>query len=306
MPQRFGWQLAAGLLSLLTPLELVSSAVLRDGNAAPLEIAASVDQPWRFAQTTSTCHLEQQLGSYGTARFLGTPGRPLRFELIGHRDLFADGSVAVIQSSPDWHPRHPFERPLGDALHVPQGGIAASDPIATRMLVALKQGYDLLLVRSAWFEQDQDIVVRLAGVGAPARYEQFTACFSGPVLRSWAEVERTRIGFASGGAGLDDGARATLTALAEYLRADQSVVQVYIDGHTDNVGSAASNTRLAQQRAEAVAQFFRAAGIDPRLLTVRYHGARYPVAENDSEAGRTANRRATVRLERNWSDLVSR
>jgi outer membrane protein OmpA-like peptidoglycan-associated protein len=271
-----------------------------------LEIAAGVDSPWQFVSSGSFCHLEQQLGGYGVARFLGTPGQPMRFELIGHRDLFAEGPVEVVQSAPAWHPQHPSERPLGEALHVSRAGIAAADPVATRMLVALKQGYDLQLRRAAWYAQGQDVVVRLSGTGAPGRYREFTACCSGPVLRSWAEVERTRIGFSSSAADLDDAAREQLSMLADYLRSDRSVVAVYIDGHTDDVGSATSNIRLARQRAEALADFFTNAGVDPELIKVRYHGARYPVADNDSEAGRAANRRATIRLERNWSQVVAR
>lgn len=284
------------------------------GNVSPvaaqspprLEIAAGVDATWQFVSSASFCHLEQQLGGYGVARFLGTPGQPMRFELIGHRDLFAEGPVEVVQISPAWHPEFPAQRSIGEALHVPRGGIAAADPVATRMLVALKQGYDVQLQRAAWYAQGQDIAVRLSGTGVPGRYREFTACFSGPVLRSWADVERTRIGFMSSGAELDGGATAELAMLADYLRSDESVVAVYIDGHTDDVGSTAANVRLARQRAQAVADFFTAAGVDAQLLKVRYHGARYPVADNESEAGRAANRRATVRLERNWSEVVAR
>ena len=58
-------------------------------------------------------------------------------------------------------------------------------------------------------------------------------------------------------------------AMADYLRSDRSVVAVYIDGHTDDVGSATSNIRLARQRAEALADFFTNAGVDPELIKVR-------------------------------------
>ena len=273
---------------------------------ADLEISADLDSPWQFVSSGSDCRLEQQLGSYGTARFLGTSGQPLRFELLGHRDLFAEGPVNVQLRAPEWHPEFPAQRSLGTALHITGGGIAASDPVAMRILIALKQGHEIWLFRDAWFAEGQAVSVRLTSVGVGSRYWQFTECFSGPVLRSWAEVERTRIGFPVGAADLDAGAAQQLSMLAEYLRQDHSIAAVYIDGHTDTVGSSTSNARLAKQRAEAVAGFFRQAGVDPALLVVRYHGARYPVADNDSDAGRAANRRATVRLERNWSELVSR
>lgn len=282
------------------------SAAAGAQSAARLEIVAGLDSRWQFVSSGSDCRLEQQLGSYGTARFLGTSGQALRFELLGHRDLFAEGPVNVQQRSPEWHPDFPAQQSLGMALHVTGGGIAASDPVATRILIALQQGHEVVLAREAWFAAGQAISVKLTPVGVRSRYWQFTECFSGPVLRSWADVERTRIGFRMGAAELDAQAAHQLAALADYLREDSSIRAVYIDGHTDDAGSAAANSLLAKRRADAVAGFFREAGVDPALLVVRYHGARYPVADNGSDTGRAANRRTTVRLERNWSELVSR
>jgi len=268
-------------------------------------ITADLDSPWQFVSDGADCRLEQLLGSYGTARFMGVSGQPLRFEVVGHRPLFAEGAIDVVQTSPEWHPEHPQQQLLGQATHLAGGSIAAGDPIATRILLGLFGGYDIWMVRHAWFAEDQAVGVKLTSVGVRGHYWQFTECFKGPLLRSWAEVERTRIGFPSGAAALDDGAASTLARLADYLTKDPSVSRIYIDGHTDGQGSAAANGRLARQRAEAVADFLRGAGVDESLLTVRYHGARYPVTEDDSEAGRAQNRRATVRLERNWAKLAS-
>lgn len=302
-----GIALAAPAHAQVAPVpELAAGALSRvDVDALELAITADLDSPWRFVNDGADCRLEQQLGSYGTARFMGVTGQPLRFEVVGHRDLFAEGAIDVVQTSPEWHPDHPQQQLLGQAMHLTGGGIAAGDPIATRVLLGLFGGHDIWMVRHAWFAEDQAVGVKLASIGLRGHYWQFTECFKGPLLRSWAEVERTRIGFSPGAAALDDGAALMLGQLADYLKNDPSVSRVYVDGHTDGQGSAAANGRLARQRAEAVAEFLRGAGVDESLLTVRYHGARYPVADEDTEGGRAQNRRATVRLERNWAKLAS-
>ena len=67
-------------------------------------------------------------------------------------------------------------------------------------------------------------------------------------------------------------------------------------GHTDSVGSDASNMTLSQNRANSVAQYLIAKGVSgDRVLTVG-HGESRPVADNGSAAGRQQNRRVELTL----------
>ena len=85
-----------------------------------------------------------------------------------------------------------------------------------------------------------------------------------------------------------DGVAQTLT---EY---NQTVVEVA--GHTDNIGSEEVNQRLSEQRAGAVAQYLQAQGVQQERLITVGGGKRYPIASNDTEAGRAANRRVEITL----------
>ena len=69
-----------------------------------------------------------------------------------------------------------------------------------------------------------------------------------------------------------------------------------IDGHTDNTGSAQYNQALSERRAVSVAQYLNSRGIDPRRLLVVGFGQTQPIAPNNSEAGRAANRRVEIRI----------
>ncbi len=87
----------------------------------------------------------------------------------------------------------------------------------------------------------------------------------------------------------------TLDVLAKQLRADPQL-RLTIEGHTDDVGSEEANLKLARQRAEAVRQSLIARyGIDGRRLLAVGRGEAQPLAPNDTQAGRAANRRVEIR-----------
>ncbi|MDR7331285.1 OmpA family protein [Roseateles asaccharophilus] len=73
-------------------------------------------------------------------------------------------------------------------------------------------------------------------------------------------------------------------------------VRVTIVGHTDSTGSDAINDPLSRDRAEAVRDYLSARGLAPSRMSVTGRGSHEPVASNDSESGRAANRRVEIFL----------
>jgi outer membrane protein OmpA-like peptidoglycan-associated protein len=69
-----------------------------------------------------------------------------------------------------------------------------------------------------------------------------------------------------------------------------------IVGHTDNVGTDAYNLGLSERRADAAAAYLAAQGVAQARLRARGLGETEPVAPNDSEAGRSKNRRVEVAI----------
>ena len=68
--------------------------------------------------------------------------------------------------------------------------------------------------------------------------------------------------------------------------------RVEVQGHTDSRGSNAYNKSLSQRRADAVAQvLIREHGVAANRVTARGYGEENPIASNDTEQGRAANRR---------------
>jgi outer membrane protein OmpA-like peptidoglycan-associated protein len=85
-----------------------------------------------------------------------------------------------------------------------------------------------------------------------------------------------------------------LQEVAKMLK-ENSTLKVYVVGHTDNVGGLAANVDLSKRRAAAVvATLTTKYGIPAGQLQPYGDGPYAPVASNDSEDGRTLNRRVEL------------
>jgi outer membrane protein OmpA-like peptidoglycan-associated protein len=101
--------------------------------------------------------------------------------------------------------------------------------------------------------------------------------------------------FDTGQTTLKPGAREKLSKLTGILLGYSGVYQAEIEGHTDSVGTDESNLNLSRGRAEAVRDYMLQNGIKAeRILTARGFGEAKPVADNDTAAGRQANRRVEI------------
>src|SRR5580700_4145436 len=92
---------------------------------------------------------------------------------------------------------------------------------------------------------------------------------------------------------LKPGANRALDRLAQFLK-DSSGTHVIIEGHTDSVGTDDYNLALSQRRAQAVANALSARGVSTARLETKGLGKSYPVASNDTQAGRQQNRRVEI------------
>lgn len=74
--------------------------------------------------------------------------------------------------------------------------------------------------------------------------------------------------------------------------------QIVIEGHTDSYGSDETNMSLSQQRAESVSAYLASEfGIPAFRMSAIGYGETRPIANNETEQGRTRNRRIDVRIE---------
>ncbi|WP_136247203.1 OmpA family protein [Halomonas borealis] len=72
--------------------------------------------------------------------------------------------------------------------------------------------------------------------------------------------------------------------------------RVNIAGHTDSTGDAGYNQGLSERRAQAVGNYLSQGGVASNRLYTNGYGENQPVASNESEAGRSQNRRVEITL----------
>jgi outer membrane protein OmpA-like peptidoglycan-associated protein len=87
----------------------------------------------------------------------------------------------------------------------------------------------------------------------------------------------------------------TLESVALILK-EFTKTNIRIGGHTDSMGSDSYNQTLSERRASSVGQFLIAQGVMAGRVSTSGYGKRYPIASNDSAAGRQANRRVELEL----------
>lgn len=101
--------------------------------------------------------------------------------------------------------------------------------------------------------------------------------------------------FESGQAELKSEAETSLVEVVDLLQSEPGKL-IRIEGHTDAVGESATNLKLSERRAGAVLAALVALGVDAARITSVGMGEDFPIASNESEEGRSRNRRVDVIL----------
>lgn len=104
-----------------------------------------------------------------------------------------------------------------------------------------------------------------------------------------------KIEFAPGSTDVDDSANDTLDRIAKALD-DCEDMQMEIGGHTDSQGGEAMNQQLSQARANSVLDALLARRVTGVRFTAKGYGEIEPIADNETEEGRDANRRIAFKL----------
>jgi outer membrane protein OmpA-like peptidoglycan-associated protein len=99
--------------------------------------------------------------------------------------------------------------------------------------------------------------------------------------------------FDTGQATLKPGADLQISRLASFLGSNPNT-KVMIEGHTDSRGSDDYNQGLSERRAESVRTALESHGIEADRVQAIGRGKSFPVASNDTPAGRQQNRRVEI------------
>jgi outer membrane protein OmpA-like peptidoglycan-associated protein len=114
-------------------------------------------------------------------------------------------------------------------------------------------------------------------------------------MESGAKIVIENILFNTGNATLRPESFTELNRLLNLLK-ENPTVRIEISGHTDNTGSATLNRKLSKNRALSVRNYLLSQGIAVERLEYEGYGFDQPVAPNDTEEGRSVNRRVEIKI----------
>lgn len=92
---------------------------------------------------------------------------------------------------------------------------------------------------------------------------------------------------------LKPGAERSIDQLATVLK-ENPERNIVVEGFTDSTGAEEYNKKLSEERAAAVREALVSRGVNPERIQTRGYGENYPVASNETPAGRQLNRRVEI------------
>lgn len=101
------------------------------------------------------------------------------------------------------------------------------------------------------------------------------------------------INFDTGKSTIRDESKPIIDQIVQMLKTNTGLI-LSVEGHTDNVGSPASNKTLSEERAKSVVSAIVSQGIGNDRLSPVGYGQDKPIADNKTEEGKAKNRRVEL------------
>jgi len=89
-----------------------------------------------------------------------------------------------------------------------------------------------------------------------------------------------------------------MTQIAAIVNDDTSIKHIKIDAHTDNRGDPKDLQKQSQEKADKIAKWLTAHGVDKKRIIATGYGGERPIESNDTDEGRAINKRVELSLER--------
>ena len=252
---------------------------------------------WQVEGDQFECRLSQPITDFGSGVFVRRAGEQVTFRMQARERWLGAGSATLLAAAAPWQPGR------GD-INLGSVSVGSSEVLfnssqeqGARLLTGLLEGRSPLL-RHRTAQGGEAIEVRLLPARFNKAYNDYLACTAKLLPVNFDQVRRSQVGFPGGGVDLEPMAQAKLDIILSFLKADPSVNRIQLDGHADNSGNRLINRDLSRRRALAVMEYLKANGVPAENITLRFHGERYPLVPNNSEANRAKNRRVNVQLER--------
>lgn len=263
------------------------------------QYSAAIEQSaWQLSENSPiACQLQHEIPHFGQAIFrsVASKGLNMDFELQMLRLPDHYGLAEVLSVPPAWRSGEQTKA-LASMQLLKQFNGDLPKKTAWTLLTELEHGFSPTFYFNDWYSPYDKVVAAINPVQFPAPYQQFNLCISRLLPYSFEDIAFTVLSYESGGDELTRESKRRLAQIAEYLKYDQDIDFIEIQGYTDSYGGRWMNEQLSVKRAEKVKQFFVAAGLTADKVQVEGFGERRHAAPNDTALQRKKNRRVVLQL----------
>jgi len=263
------------------------------------QYSAAIEQSsWQLSKNSPLeCQLQHEIPQFGQAVFrsVASKGLNLDFELQMLRLPDSYGLAEVLSMPPAWRPGEPAKAVASMQLLKQYNGDLPKKTAWT-LLTELEHGFSPTFYFNDWYSPYDKVVAAMNPVQFPESYHQFNQCIAKLLPYGFDDIAFTVLSYESGGDQLTRESQRRLAQIAEYLKYDQDIDYVEIQGYTDSYGGRWMNEQLSVKRAEKVKNFFVSVGLSEDKVQVEGFGERRHVAPNDTALERKKNRRVVLQL----------
>lgn len=253
------------------------------------------EEKWRMSGNPIRCGLSLAIPNYGIGYFEQYATQSPHFILRKWDQVLRDLPAQVIAKPPVWKPLLPRTYIVAKTYVKPgEYGLYLGREPALKLLVFLSQGYQANF--NYLSEEGFSITVALSPIKFQRVYAQYQQCIGNLLPFNYDDVKETVFHFGVDSRFLTDADKNQLRRIAQYVAADVQIQTIRVVGYADDSGRKGYNNAISQYRAEAIENYLLGLGVPKRKLSVTWFGALKPVARNDTDDGRAANRRVVVDL----------
>ncbi len=277
---------------VLLVLTLVQGALLH----AQTYSASFDESAWTAKTGAFACSLSHTIPGYGTAQFVRKTGGSEFLELKPASAVMLRGVVKIEAVPPVWRvdaavaPLGQIQVIQGQALRVPATQIS---PIST----TLEQGTNVVFGSAQMNANGNSLRVTLEAHNFNPAFGRYRKCVSALIPYTFDQIARMLINYAPDATELGTSAKAQLNKVVRYSKADPGVIGILVDAHSDKLKTPEDGMAASQRQAELVTAYLVEKGLSVDMITTRWHGDKFPLANNQNKAGQAKNRRVTVRME---------
>lgn len=252
------------------------------------------DENWRMSGNRLRCGLSLTVPNYGIAYFEQYAAKPSHFILSKWQQVERRLPAVVFAAPPVWKPGGNSYLIAKTSVNPGEYGLYLPRDPAIKLLTYLAQGYQTRFQYQS--EQGFAVTVSLSPANFQKVYAKYQRCLGNLLPFDYASVRESILLFNTDSDELSDAAKQQLKKIAEYCRADPLVKRVKVAGYTDDTGRKSYNNAVSEGRAKTVANYLLSLGVQQSRLSVTWYGVQNPVASNDTEEGKAANRRVVIKI----------